>query len=107
MAELEGKKIIVTGAARGIGRAIALACVRQGATVGLNYKSSEEAARKITRSRRRRRSAGEHCPALAERIGHALLSARFSPLVDSGSPRATPLGSLSGLTSRPSAAVEG
>ncbi len=37
---LEGKKIVVTGASRGIGRAIALACVRAGATVGLGHRST-------------------------------------------------------------------
>jgi 3-oxoacyl-[acyl-carrier protein] reductase len=42
---LEGKRIVVTGAARGIGRAIALACARAGAIVGVNYHGSEEAAR--------------------------------------------------------------
>src|SRR5213592_1381672 len=44
---LEGKKILVTGASRGIGRAIALACARAGAIVGLNYRSSEESARAL------------------------------------------------------------
>jgi 3-oxoacyl-[acyl-carrier protein] reductase len=42
---LEGKRIVVTGAARGIGRAIALACARAGAVVGVNYHYSEAAAR--------------------------------------------------------------
>jgi 3-oxoacyl-[acyl-carrier protein] reductase len=42
---LEGKRIVVTGAGRGIGRAIALACARAGAVVGLNYRRSEAAAR--------------------------------------------------------------
>jgi 3-oxoacyl-[acyl-carrier protein] reductase len=42
---LEGKRIVVTGAARGIGRAIALACARAGATVGVHYHRSEEEAR--------------------------------------------------------------
>jgi 3-oxoacyl-[acyl-carrier protein] reductase len=44
---LEGKKIVVTGASRGIGRAIALACARAGAVVGLNYRTSEESARAL------------------------------------------------------------
>ena len=42
---LEGKRIVVTGAARGIGRAIALACARAGAIVGVNYHRSEGEAR--------------------------------------------------------------
>jgi 3-oxoacyl-[acyl-carrier protein] reductase len=44
---LEGKKIVVTGASRGIGRAIALSCARAGAVVGINYHASEESARAI------------------------------------------------------------
>ncbi len=44
-AELEGKRIIVTGASRGIGRAIALACARHGAVVGINFRRSESEAR--------------------------------------------------------------
>jgi len=44
---LEGKRIVVTGAARGIGRAIALACARAGATVGVNYHRSAEEARAL------------------------------------------------------------
>jgi len=44
---LEGKRIVVTGASRGIGRAIALACAREGALVGVNYRASEDAARAV------------------------------------------------------------
>jgi 3-oxoacyl-[acyl-carrier protein] reductase len=36
---LDGKRIIVTGASRGIGRAIAIACVEAGARVGVNVRS--------------------------------------------------------------------
>jgi len=36
---LEGKRIVVTGAGRGIGRAIAIACVEAGARVGVNVRS--------------------------------------------------------------------
>ena len=42
--KLEGRKAVVTGASRGIGRAIALALAEEGADVAVNYISSEAAA---------------------------------------------------------------
>ncbi len=42
--ELEGRVAIVTGAARGIGRAVALDLGRAGAKVVINYRNSAEAA---------------------------------------------------------------
>jgi 3-oxoacyl-[acyl-carrier protein] reductase len=41
---LKGKKALITGGSRGIGRAIALAMARQGADVALIYAGNEAAA---------------------------------------------------------------
>ncbi len=44
---LEDKRVLVTGASRGIGRAIARACAGEGAVVGVNYHTSESAAKEL------------------------------------------------------------
>ena len=44
---LEGKVAVVTGASRGIGKAIALKLASQGAKVVINYNGSEEKAKEV------------------------------------------------------------
>lgn len=46
---LEGKIAIVTGASRGIGRQIALTLASYGANIVVNYRGSEESARKVAK----------------------------------------------------------
>ncbi len=45
--QLQGKTALVTGAARGIGRAIALRLARDGAAVGINYQKREDRAESL------------------------------------------------------------
>ncbi len=45
--ELQGKTALVTGASRGIGRAIAIALSRMGVNVGVNYLKNENMAKEV------------------------------------------------------------
>ncbi|MCO6458968.1 MAG: 3-oxoacyl-ACP reductase FabG, partial [Pirellulaceae bacterium] len=47
MGRLDGKAALVTGASRGIGRAIALQMAAEGAKVGLNYASNDAKAQAV------------------------------------------------------------
>lgn len=43
--DFKGKKVLITGGSRGIGRATAIAFSRQGATCGINYRNDDMAAK--------------------------------------------------------------
>ncbi len=58
---LKGKIALVTGAAKGIGRAIALALAEEGATVIVNYHGSKERAEQTLEEIRALGSAGRTC----------------------------------------------
>ena len=47
MGRLDGKTALVTGASRGIGRAIAIELAREGAHVALSYQSSDARAQEV------------------------------------------------------------
>jgi NAD(P)-dependent dehydrogenase (short-subunit alcohol dehydrogenase family) len=47
MGKLEGRTALITGASRGIGRAIAERFAREGTNVAINYTSNEAAAQEV------------------------------------------------------------
>ena len=52
--DLEGRTVLVTGSAKGLGRAFTLACADRGADVAVHFKTSESAAREVAESARER-----------------------------------------------------
>lgn len=54
MGSLAGKKVLITGAGQGIGAAIALEFLKQGAEVALHFHSSREGAEAVVRTARDR-----------------------------------------------------
>lgn len=85
MRQLEGKAFVITGAASGIGRAIALECVRQGASIaytdvdGANLEQALEEARAVGRGQAIAIRADVSREADVERIFDAAADA-FGPL---------------------------
>jgi len=80
--KLEGRKAMVTGGSRGIGRAIVLALAEEGADVAVNYVSNEAAAKQVIDEIEQRGRKGfavradvsdyEETLQMAEKVGKAL-----------------------------------
>mgnify|MGYP000715484196 FL=1 len=66
-----GKVAVVTGASRGIGRAIALELARKGAMVVINYNGSEERAQEVQKCIEEEGNEAASCSAMYLTFRHA------------------------------------
>ena len=97
--DLTGKKALVTGASRGLGRAIALSLARAGADVVITYEKSADKAhavadeikalgRRSGTGRQRQRTGdsggGNPCGPVPRRAGHSGQQRRNSPRRSTG-----------------------
>jgi len=80
---LTGKTVIVTGASRGIGRAIVEACAREGAAVGINFRKDETSARELARELHERHATTCHLLQFDVADTDAMTAA-CRPLIDRG-----------------------
>lgn len=71
---LAGKRVVITGASSGIGRAVALACASEGAVLVLNYRQSRAPAEALVADIERR---GGRATALAADVGDPRAAGRL------------------------------
>ena len=86
---LEGKFALITGASRGIGRAVAVRFAEEGAAVAINYAGSETAAQETLEQARAASRAGgysaeRHCIVKADVSDPAAIAAMFEQVLRGG-----------------------